>query len=126
MKRIAQLALVAVLAALCSACGNSGIYSDTSTVFGVQVTATDGTTYTPKIQMGLIRNELVRINTNSVAGTQSIIATDAESYGFWKGERVHTVFSLGSNAVIQPSAGRQMPYDNGQSTTNQPVWQPAQ
>ena len=121
----AAVLLLAVFLTGCAAT-RDGIFADTSTVFGLQVTMTDASTSTPKIQMGLIRNELVRINTNSVAGTQTLIATDAESYGFWKGERVHTVFSLGSNAVSQPSAGRQMPFDNGSMTTNQPTWQPAQ
>ena len=122
---IVSLLLVGLIGSMlvgCAATGD-GIFEDTSTVFGAQVVTPDSTSPTVKLQMGMIRNKIVKVNTNCVAGVQMISATDAEGYGFWKGERVHTVFSVGGNAVSPPAAGQQRPYNNG--TTTAVPWQPA-
>ena len=123
MKRLIKFCLLpsafCLFFAGCSTPPPDGVITRTTTIFGVHIKAWDGNA--PVVDFGLIRNEDVRVNSNAVLGANLLKATDYEDDGFFKGNRAHTVMSIGPAAVIQPSAAMQMPTARGSNTS----WQPA-
>jgi len=121
MKRILIAVAVFALACACNTPRPAGNFN-TSTIFGVDITAWDAAANSPKVMFGLVRHESVQLDTNAIQGTTFTKATDFEDDGWFEGNRAHTVLSFGKDAVHQPSAAQQMPSAKGSNV----VWQTAQ
>ena len=121
MKQIIFTVVIAMLAFTGCSSIPQGARLNTSTVYGLDVTAWDQTSQSPKFRLGLIRDEYITMDTNAVQGVEMAKQTTFESLGWFKGQRIQTSVGFGKISVTQPSQSQQMPSLGGSNVVFQPA-----